>query len=390
MNWKESFLSVFEYYTPKIVHIKNKKIGVLNRTIQFGIIMYILCYAVIYKKGYQNFSTIESSSVAKLKGVVYPNFTDEEFNPAVRKNIPLYRRTWDVADYAVPPSENDAFFVITNVVITSNQMQGTCPEDPTLPDAKCHEASDCIRGHSAFKGNGVFTGNCVPSREANVSTCEIYSWCPVEDDVDTLLGNKALLSATQNFTVLIKNYVVFPLFDIKRRNIPEHGTHNLQCTYRENKNCPIFVLKDIVPEDYDNLAVKGASIAIDIIWNCNFDYDPSKCLPTYQFRRLDSQYEVAPGLNFRFAKYYSDKRRTLYKAYGIKFQIFTIGQGGKFNVVPLFLNIGSGLGLLAVTTVLCDIVVLYCVKGRNYYKHQKYQDVGTPENPGPFVGDRNG
>lgn len=386
MTWKESFLSIFEYYTPKIVHIKNKKIGVLNRLIQFGIIVYILGYVIIYKKGYQNFSPIESTSVSKVKGIVYPNFTNEEFNPAVRKNIDLYRRTWDVADYIVPPSESNTFFVMTNVIITPNQVQGTCPEDPSIAAAICHEDKDCIPGHSVYKGNGVFTGKCHQSKLANVSsTCEIYAWCPVENDVDPLLGYKALLAGTQNFTVLVKNYVAFPLFNIKRRNIPEHGTHNLHCTYDENKNCPIFVLKNIVPGDYDHLAVKGAAIAIDIIWDCNFDYDPLDCLPTYQFRQLDSSYELAPGLNFRFAKYYSNTRRTLYKAYGIKFQIFTYGQAGKFSVVPLFLNIGSGLGLLAVTTVLCDIIVLYCIKRRDFYRNQKYQDVGNPDSRGTSV-----
>ena len=36
---------------------------------------------------------------------------------------------WDVADYVVPPAENGAFFVATNVIITPNQTRGFCPED---------------------------------------------------------------------------------------------------------------------------------------------------------------------------------------------------------------------------------------------------------------------
>ena len=35
---------------------------------------------------------------------------------------------WDEADYVVPPAENGAFFVTTNVVITPNQTWGECPE----------------------------------------------------------------------------------------------------------------------------------------------------------------------------------------------------------------------------------------------------------------------
>ena len=40
----------------------------------------------------------------------------------------LYERVWDEADYVVPPAENGAFFVTTNVVITPNQTLGHSPE----------------------------------------------------------------------------------------------------------------------------------------------------------------------------------------------------------------------------------------------------------------------
>ena len=40
----------------------------------------------------------------------------------------LYERVWDEADYVVPPAENGAFFITTNVVITPNQTLGQCPE----------------------------------------------------------------------------------------------------------------------------------------------------------------------------------------------------------------------------------------------------------------------
>ena len=34
-----------------------------------------------------------------------------------------YFRVWDEADYVVPPAENGAFFITTNVLITPNQTQ---------------------------------------------------------------------------------------------------------------------------------------------------------------------------------------------------------------------------------------------------------------------------
>ncbi len=52
MGLKAGFLSavssvssaVLEYDTPKIVHIKNKKVGFLNRLVQVAIVLYIIAY----------------------------------------------------------------------------------------------------------------------------------------------------------------------------------------------------------------------------------------------------------------------------------------------------------------------------------------------------------
>ena len=50
-------------------------------------------------------------------------------HPPVPPNLrQMYERVWDEADYVVPPAENGAFFITTNVVITPNQTLGQCPE----------------------------------------------------------------------------------------------------------------------------------------------------------------------------------------------------------------------------------------------------------------------
>lgn len=53
----------------------------------------------------------------------------------------------------------------------------------------------------------------------------------------------------------------------------------------------------------------------------------------------------------RHANYHEENRRTLVKAYGIRFVVEVRGQGGKFNILPTLLNIGSGLALLGVVTL---------------------------------------
>jgi P2X purinoceptor 4 len=43
------------------------------------------------------------------------------------------------------------------------------------------------------------------------------------------------------------------------------------------------------------------------------------------------------------------------------------------------LNIGSGIALLGIATVICDFLVLYIVKRRSYYKKNKFQMVKDKE-----------
>ena len=63
----------------------------------------------------------------KVKGYSQSSLGSQD--PSVPPNNRLlYERVWDKADYVVPPAENGAFFINTNVVITPYQTLGHCPE----------------------------------------------------------------------------------------------------------------------------------------------------------------------------------------------------------------------------------------------------------------------
>jgi len=326
----------------------------------------------------------------KVKGTSLTNLTN-----VLNQSFPLYGgvHLWDSEEYIIPPEENGAFYVMTNMIITPDQTQGTCPEDPELSDVKCTKDSDCTAMEPVKYGHGVKTGKCVNTSEAqddpDQKVCEIYAWCPVEIDQTPMpnfnLSYGVPLLETENFTVLIKNNVQFPKFKESGRNI---RSDLKTCVYDPDKDplCPIIKLGTIVKQagqDYNKLAFQGGVMGIIINWDCDFDPLTYSCQPKYSFRRLDdAESPIAPGYNFRFARFYEKGgklHRTLFKAYGIRYVVLVYGQGGKFSVVPLFLNIGSGLALLGIATVLCDVVVLYIVKRKSYYRTKKYQYVNDPE-----------
>ncbi|XP_065183130.1 P2X purinoceptor 4-like [Sycon ciliatum] len=384
---------LLEYDTLKVVHIKSKKVGIINRLIQVVIIAYIIGYVIVYKKGYQDTEEVEGAVTAKLKGAAYP------------LNAGLASRVWDAADYHIPPQQTGAFFVMTNMIITPDQRNMTCPE--SLKNAKCYNASDCPSGQMVPAGNGLMTGRCIPydsydsdtrhdvyeedftNGSAVNKTCEIIGWCPLEKDVTpspARLGNESM-----EFTVLIKNSIIFRKFDVRRRNIPSTSTEKWlkKCRYSpdhpQDKYCPIIKLYNIfkyagVADQWDDAAKNGAVISIDINWSCNLDHDEDECNPKYTFRRLDNpDVALSPGFNFRYSQYHSDvngeKTRTLIKAYGILFDIKISGEAGKFSPVPLLVNLGSGLALLSVATIMCDFVVLHFLKKRQFYHEKKFEDV---------------
>jgi len=397
---KQGVAVFFEYDTPKIVHIKSKKIGILSRLVQLAIIAYVIGYVLYYNKAYQEFDNVVSAVSAKVKGIVETKFSDKEL-----ANVPegwkhLYRRIWDVADFVVPPTQNNAFFVTTNMIITPNQTMSECSETPDDDGGEeCEHDMDCPAGEVGVMGHGINTGRCVPWQWANDSslphkfnfTCQIKGWCPVE--IGDPMDNKAVLEDSKHLSVLIKNQIEFPKFGKKRTNIlaTQNKTYLKNCHYNEDTDpfCPIFTLDTIVTlagENYSEMSVSGGVISLGIYWDCDLDHEfLTHCRPEYNFRRLDHpSAKIAPGYNFRHANFFGDDRRTLYKVYGINFVVNVWGRAGKFSVIPTLMNLGAGLALLSITTVICDIIVLYFLKNGEFYKDKKYLNINGEDAYKPF------
>ena len=119
-------------------------------------------------------------------------------------------------------------------------------------------------------------------------------------------------------------------------------------------------------------------MVIDIIWDCDFDFN-RQCLPKFGFRRFDTkETNTASGFNFRFANKYrmnGKEYRVLYKAFGLRFIINVSGMGGKFNLVPLMMTIGAGLGLMSISVIIADCVMLHCTKNKTLYQIIKEGEV---------------
>uniref|UniRef100_A0A3Q3A417 P2X purinoceptor n=1 Tax=Kryptolebias marmoratus TaxID=37003 RepID=A0A3Q3A417_KRYMA len=360
---------IFDYETPKTLVIPSLRVGFVFRFTQLLVVLYVVGYVCVVQKAYQETDSVVSSVTTKVKGFVFTNTSDAE------------PRFWDVADFVIPPQGDNSFFVLTNMVDTREQTQSRCPELPN-PSTTCADDCDYIEGYNDPRGNGIRTGLC-ENYSTTVKTCEVLSWCPLE--IDTKLPERALLAAAENFTVLIKNSITYQKFNFHRRNILPHinSSYLKICEFnrKTDPDCPIFRLKHIVSEageDFQDMAVKGGVLGILIDWSCDLDWWAGKCYPKYSFRRLDNKNpvnNVAPGYNFRFAKYYKtadgEETRTLIKAYGIRFDVIVFGTAGKFGIVPTIVNLGAALSFLSLVPMVTDWFMLTCMRKRELYSRQK-------------------
>nr|XP_021526954.1 LOW QUALITY PROTEIN: integrin alpha-E [Aotus nancymaae] len=229
-----------------------------------------------------------------------------------------------------------------------------------IPDGACSEDSDCHPGEAVTAGNGVKTGRCLWRENSTRGTCEIFAWCPLETRSRPA---EPFLKEAEDFTIFIKNYIRFPKFNFSKSNVMDaKDTAFLKsCRFGpKNHYCPIFRLGSVIRwagSDFQDIALEGGVIGINIEWNCDLDKAASECHPHYSFSRLDNKLSksVSSGYNFRFAKYYRDAAgvefRTLIKAYGIRFDVMVNGKAGKFSIIPTVINLGSGVALMgAVST----------------------------------------
>uniref|UniRef100_A0A3Q3KZA8 P2X purinoceptor n=1 Tax=Mastacembelus armatus TaxID=205130 RepID=A0A3Q3KZA8_9TELE len=345
-------LSLFDYKTEKYIVAKNKRVGVLYRLIQLSIIGYIIGWVFISKKGYQETDeAIQSSVITKLKGVSVTNTSESGL------------LVWGPEDYVIPPQGEGVLFIVTNFLETPNQKLGYCAENPRLLDGHCRDDRDCKEGKMVVAGNGIMSGRCLRQDENSTGTCEIYGWCPTERKFKP---QRPLLTNAENFTIYIKNFIQFPKFTFSKSNVLEttDDSYLKKCQYDEKLHpyCPIFRLGDITRRagyNFQDMATYGGSIGIMIHWDC--DLDKGHCHPQYHFTRLDisvSNKSIATGFNFRHTRYYKnaagESYRSLFKVYGVRFNIVVLGKGAFF----------------------CDMVLLYLMKKGNSYRERKFEGFG--------------
>ncbi|KAA0190521.1 P2X purinoceptor 4 [Fasciolopsis buskii] len=413
---------MLQYEMPKVVVVQHRTVASLNRILQVIIVLYFFIFAMWWEKAYQRFDEALSGVRFEVNGMVTSRIR------GVDKNSDILL---DSADYFLVPNEVNGFFLITRLIAVTVQKHGQCAEARDVEDARCFDDRHCKPGYiggqtllsptrelppnwvidTEADAHGIFTGRCVKHME----TCEIYGWCPVQEDLDTLhagvykkrrkfwhpeddakeTGSDVFepLYGVLNLTITIQNMIEFPLFNISRYNLLSWMTEEYlrHCIYRPadrlDRYCPNFRIRDILLYAGANtykVMRRGGVIAITIDWKCNLDFSLKHCRPRYGFLHLDAQDsdvldELGPGegslidvarrlgSSLPIGSGKVEQRRLLYKVNGIQFLIRVTGEAGKFNLFIFTMNFGSNLALMSLAAFICDFILFHCTRKRKLY-----------------------
>lgn len=207
--------------------------------------------------------------------------------------------------------------------------------------------------------------------------------------------HSAAPKAIRNFTIFIKANVAFSDFGIVMDNVGVQEPRQFNASNPDDKSVSIWTVDDIVrlanqstPNvnfNYTSLVAGGAVIAANFQYQCDFNYQSTltHCQPTVVWTRIDDPTSASKGFNYRLAQNYiedGEARRDLIKLTGLRFVFQTSGYGKKFvSPVPAVTQIGSGIAIIAIATVIADFLLEYVLPRKDRYKHAKIKDVDDPD-----------
>eukprot|EP01126_Amoeba_proteus_P037824 TRINITY_DN3919_c0_g1_i4.p1 TRINITY_DN3919_c0_g1~~TRINITY_DN3919_c0_g1_i4.p1 ORF type:complete len:293 (-),score=41.78 TRINITY_DN3919_c0_g1_i4:382-1260(-) len=257
--------------TVKLVTVRNLRLAIAHRILEFIVVVYISVYAIWYKEGYQESSPVAGVIFTKVKGIA----------------LGSDGKVYDASDLVIPPVEDQAVFITTSSSSTV-QHRGSCP-DMGDSGKQCTENDDCPIGTPT--NNGFFTGSCDPSTKY----CVIRGWCPTENSNSTVLS----YSGISNWTVFFRSQINYTIFGLQQNN-----------SDRAELGYNIFSVQYMLGTSSDpSIFDTGAIIKTTIDWSCDLNY--GICPPTFHFQRVDNlgghhnSTNSSIGFNFRNIFYFN-------------------------------------------------------------------------------------
>ncbi|KAK5578955.1 hypothetical protein RB653_008630 [Dictyostelium firmibasis] len=342
MDWD----SILSYNTAKIVTIRDKRLGSLHIIFMVLIIVYIVIYSTIYKKGYLVTETpvgsIRASLLAPNEFKDDSNFSYCDDNSIKYDFKKLECDYYDEAFVSFPVGDDVSFAATTRVKIL-DQVLNCSSKNP-----KC--------------------------KYTTLSTRNVY------------------VSDIEDFTILIDHTMFAP------SSLIQYNSKQLKGYILDNDNNEIQINEGIntigIPGKSDILTIgkllelsninldspssvnstnsiryDGVVALVFITYSNTFSYNTNNFKYVYSIKKVeDTEYGVPEAVILD-----NTSSRMYYNRHGIRLIFIQNGEIGSFNFQALLLTFVSGLGLLAISTIVVDQLAIRFLPERKTYSSHKFQ-----------------
>lgn len=369
--------SVFSYSTVKIVSIKDRRLGLLHYFFVTLILAYVIGWTLVYQKRYL---LLEKPIGTVRVSLLEPNWTARPQPSALPYCLPpapavgdddaassnftvkkLPCRYWDAVQTLYPAVEATSMFVSTRVSLQSevlinalNQSAGGCDDTIPLP-------------HCIYARSGPDEVFYVADPEDFTVMIDHSVFAPlvgIQADATHLAG-RLLNSTGGRVEVAAPEYVGFA----GKPDILRVSTL-LRAAGVDDLDAPsdFRSLKPNASEESFRYA--GLQLLVFVTYSNTDSFNLSDISYSYDVVRINrTEFKALQNVVTK-----NISSRLVYDRHGIRMIFVQNGQLGRFDFQTLLLSVVSGLGLLAASTLLVDIIALRIMPQRKVYHHFKYEE----------------
>ena len=362
-SWCSSFDAdeFFSYQTSKIVIIKDRYLGILRSLMVLGILLYVIVYVIFLSSGYLKFevpigilyTSLQKPPALDIVAQTLPYCA--QYTGTIPTMDPRVCLAWDEFDDLFPVDQSDAMLMSTRIQMTPQQRQ-------------CD----------------LLATTCVTPWVTNGNVSEFY------------------VADIESFTILVKH--AFQARDFfQQTGDSRYSRSSLQmdgyfADYQgnivfsfPNGKPDIFSVEQVlsaagvmldeptdVPGESGSMRHSGIIILILIVYE-NSVLDSPTCMnfeliliksDTYYVSRVpNNEYKVIEVLENA-----NQSLRTTLNRHGIKIIFQQSGKIGMFDIQTTLLALVTSLGLLTVSTLIVDSIMVMVMPLRRWYQKYKYQE----------------